>query len=132
LTNFAALGWYKLNLDESVLERWRDYRRGCLHLHSFRERVRINQELISAERVVEFRRLQAIEPRFSTFFEWVTALAFIYFAARAQVDINPRWWRWVWGRHRICEVNDAARCIDYSISTATTWIFSIHFPPKSL
>lgn len=68
------------------------YRTGLFtspHLHSFRERVRINGEFISQERVVEItERLQEIQSHFpiSTYFEWVTALAFTHFA-REQVDI---------------------------------------------
>lgn len=59
------------------------------HLHTFRERIRINGELISPEAVVDgTERLQAIAPDFpgTTFFEWVTAFAFDLLA-REQVEI---------------------------------------------
>lgn len=59
------------------------------HLHSFRERIRVNEELISKIHVVQgTSQLQALAPQFSqaTFFEWVTALAFDYFA-RQRVEI---------------------------------------------
>ena len=59
------------------------------HLHTFRERIRIDNQLISRERVIrETRHLQTLAKDFpeATFFEWVTALAFSYFAAE-KVDI---------------------------------------------
>ena len=78
-------------LVESII-RVAGYRTGLFtspHLHSFRERVRVNGTMISQPRVIEITtRLQEISAHFprSTFFEWVTALAFTQFA-RAQVDI---------------------------------------------
>ncbi len=68
------------------------YRTGLFtspHLHSFRERVRVNGAMISPQRVIEITtRLQEISAEFSlsTFFEWVTALAFEQFA-REKIDI---------------------------------------------
>lgn len=68
------------------------YRTGLFtspHLHSFRERVRVNGAMISPQRVIEITtRLQEISTQFpiSTFFEWITALAFENFA-REKVDI---------------------------------------------
>lgn len=59
------------------------------HLHTFRERIRFNGELISPETVVDTtERLQEIAPDFpgTTFFEWVTALAFDALA-REKVEI---------------------------------------------
>jgi len=62
------------------------YRTGLFtspHLHSFRERVRVNNIPISREELVAFtERLCALAADFpnATFFEWVTALAFLYFA----------------------------------------------------
>ncbi len=58
------------------------------HLVEFRERIRVNGEMISEERMADLtERIQAAslgsEP---TFFEATTALAFLYFA-EAQVDI---------------------------------------------
>ncbi len=62
------------------------YRTGLFtspHLHTFRERVRINFAPITQSALIEYtQRLRALEPDFpeATFFEWVTALAFVYFA----------------------------------------------------
>lgn len=62
------------------------YRTGLFtspHLHSFRERIRVNNRMIAAETVVRntsyLRALVADFPD-ATFFEWITALAFLYFA----------------------------------------------------
>lgn len=62
------------------------YRTGLFtspHLHSFRERVRLNGQPIPQDALIALtERLQALAPDFpkTTFFEWVTALAFLYFA----------------------------------------------------
>lgn len=58
------------------------------HLSDFRERIRINQEMISIRRVVGFtRRLRPlIEEIQSSFFEVTTAMAFWHFAEK-KVDI---------------------------------------------
>jgi dihydrofolate synthase/folylpolyglutamate synthase len=58
------------------------------HLHDFRERIKINGEMISEESVIDFtKRIQPqidlIEP---SFFEITVAMAFEYFA-KEQVDI---------------------------------------------
>lgn len=64
------------------------YRTGLFtspHLHSFRERVRLDNALIPETALLALtERLQALAPAFpdATFFEWVTALAFLYFAAQ--------------------------------------------------
>jgi len=54
------------------------------HIHSFRERVRIDDELISRNDVVKYMRhiLSTAESKQipATFFELVTALSFLYFA----------------------------------------------------
>lgn len=58
------------------------------HLHTFRERIRVNGDLISEQAVVDgIARLQAIQPEFpdAIVFEWITALAFDQFA-RAGVE----------------------------------------------
>lgn len=58
------------------------------HLHTFRERIRVGGELISEPEVVKgIARLQALQPEFpdAIVFEWITALAFDYFA-RAGVE----------------------------------------------
>lgn len=58
------------------------------HLHTFRERIRVNGELISEQAVVDgIARLRAIQPEFpnTIVFEWITALAFDYFA-RAGIE----------------------------------------------
>lgn len=59
------------------------------HLVDFRERIRINGEMVSEEFVVQFVETirQKMPPELSpTFFELTTALAFAYFA-KEQVDI---------------------------------------------
>lgn len=59
------------------------------HLVDFRERIRINGEMVSEEYVVQFVEMirQKMPPELSpTFFELTTALAFAYFA-KEQVDI---------------------------------------------
>ena len=58
------------------------------HLEDFRERIRINGEMISEQRVIDFvvnhrSKFEAIE---LSFFEWTVGLAFDYFATE-QVDI---------------------------------------------
>ncbi len=58
------------------------------HLVDFRERIRINGEMISEQRVIDFvvnhrSKFEAIE---LSFFEWTVGLAFDYFATE-QVDI---------------------------------------------
>lgn len=64
------------------------YRTGLFtspHLHSFRERVRLNGQLIPEDDLVALTgRLQAVAGDFgdATFFEWVTALGLLYFAAQ--------------------------------------------------
>ncbi len=78
-------------LIEKILRK-ASYRTGLFtspHLHSFRERVRVNGAYISPQRVVEITsRLQELAAHFphSTFFEWITALAFENFA-REKIDI---------------------------------------------
>ena len=51
------------------------------HLVTFRERIRVNGEMISEERVIRFveEERQFFEPLHPTFFELTTALAFKYF-----------------------------------------------------
>jgi dihydrofolate synthase/folylpolyglutamate synthase len=59
------------------------------HLHTFRERIRINGDMISKIHVAQGTALlQELAPQFpgSTFFEWVTALAFDALA-RQRVEI---------------------------------------------
>ncbi|GJL53278.1 MAG: bifunctional folylpolyglutamate synthase/dihydrofolate synthase [Nitrospirales bacterium] len=57
------------------------------HLVDFRERIQINQRLISEQRVVELtQQFQATIPASLTFFEFTTAMAFQYFADES-VDI---------------------------------------------
>lgn len=59
------------------------------HLHTFRERVVVNGELVSKLHVVQGTALlQSLAPDFpgATFFEWLTAFAFDYFA-RQRVEI---------------------------------------------
>lgn len=78
-------------LTESILHA-AGYRTGLYtspHLHSFRERIRVNGEMISQIHVVRgTTMLQSHAAVFSQakFFEWVTALAFDYFA-RQRVEI---------------------------------------------
>ena len=55
------------------------------HLHTFRERIRVANRMISEEEVVAYtRKLRKLSADFpdATFFEWVTALAFLHFAAQ--------------------------------------------------
>lgn len=72
---------------ESVL-RAAGYRTGLYtspHLHTFRERFRVNGELVTREQVIRgTEQLQqvAVEFPYATFFEWVTALGLAYFASQ--------------------------------------------------
>lgn len=59
------------------------------HLHTFRERMRVNNEFIAREQFAQL--VDEIEPHVAaveglTWFEIVTALAFLFFA-RAQIDV---------------------------------------------
>lgn len=78
-------------LIESILHA-AGYRTGLYtspHLHSFRERIRVNGEMISQMHVVlgtTMLQNHAAEFSQAKFFEWVTALAFDYFA-RQRVEI---------------------------------------------
>ncbi len=78
-------------LIERIL-RTAGYRTGLFtspHLHSFRERIRVSGEPITQEQVIQgTAQLQMVAPEFpgSTFFEWVTSLAFTFFAQQ-RVDI---------------------------------------------
>lgn len=58
------------------------------HLIDFRERIRVNGECISEERVIRFVEEERafFEPLQPSFFELTTALAFLYFAEQ-QIDI---------------------------------------------
>lgn len=58
------------------------------HLVDFRERIRVNRECISEERVIRFveKEKNFFEPLQPSFFELTTALAFLYFAEQ-NVDI---------------------------------------------
>ena len=58
------------------------------HLKDFRERIRVNGEMIPEQRVVDFvsQHKQMIEQRCLSFFELTTALAFLYFAEK-EVDV---------------------------------------------
>ena len=58
------------------------------HLKDFRERIRVNGEMIPEQRVVDFvsQHKQVIEQRCLSFFELTTALAFLYFAEK-EVDV---------------------------------------------
>lgn len=58
------------------------------HLVDFRERIRVNGELIPEQRVIDFvaRERAFFEPLHPSFFELTTALAFLYFA-ECQVDV---------------------------------------------
>ncbi len=58
------------------------------HLVDFRERIRVNGEMISEERVIDFVRNEKyfFEPLHPSFFELTTALAFLYFKEQ-QVDV---------------------------------------------
>ncbi|MEG1581219.1 MAG: Mur ligase family protein [Bacteroidaceae bacterium] len=59
------------------------------HLIDFRERIRINGEMISEEYVINFieKEKDFFEPLHPSFFELTTALAFQYFATQ-QVDVG--------------------------------------------
>lgn len=68
-----------------------DYKVGLYtspHLVDFRERIRVNRECISEERVIRFveKEKSFFEPLQPSFFELTTALAFLYFAEQ-NVDI---------------------------------------------
>ena len=58
------------------------------HLTDFRERIRVNGEMIPEQRVVDFVEQEHafFEPLYPSFFELTTALAFLYFAEK-QVDV---------------------------------------------
>ncbi len=58
------------------------------HLVDFRERMKVNGEVISEERVIDFveREHAFFEPLHPSFFELTTALAFLYFKEQ-QVDV---------------------------------------------
>lgn len=58
------------------------------HLVDFRERIRINGEMISEEKVIEFveNNKSFFEPLYPSFFELTTAMAFNYFAEQ-KVDV---------------------------------------------
>jgi len=58
------------------------------HLIDFRERIRVNGEMIPEQRVVDFVEQERpfFEPLHPSFFELTTALAFLYFAEQ-QVDV---------------------------------------------
>ncbi|MBQ0049984.1 MAG: bifunctional folylpolyglutamate synthase/dihydrofolate synthase [Bacteroidales bacterium] len=58
------------------------------HLIDFRERIRVNGEMISKERVIEFveKERTFFEPLHPSFFELATALAFLYFREQ-KVDV---------------------------------------------
>ncbi|NDV59643.1 folylpolyglutamate synthase/dihydrofolate synthase family protein [Bacteroides sp. 519] len=58
------------------------------HLVDFRERIRINGEMISEKYVIEFvhNHRAFFEPLYPSFFEITTAMAFLYFAEK-QVDV---------------------------------------------
>lgn len=58
------------------------------HLTDFRERIRVDGEMIPEQRVVDFveQERNFFEPLYPSFFELTTALAFLYFAEQ-QVDV---------------------------------------------
>lgn len=58
------------------------------HLVDFRERIRVNGEMISEQRVIDFveQERSFFEPLYPSFFELTTALAFLYFKEQ-QVDV---------------------------------------------
>lgn len=58
------------------------------HLVDFRERIRVNGEMISQQRVIDFveKERAFFEPLHPSFFELTTALAFLYFAEQ-KIDI---------------------------------------------
>lgn len=58
------------------------------HLVDFRERIRVNGEMISEERVIDFveKERSFFEPLYPSFFELTTALALLYFKEQ-KVDV---------------------------------------------
>lgn len=58
------------------------------HLVDFRERIRVNGEMISEQRVIDFveQERSFFEPLYPSFFELTTALAFLYFKEQ-NVDV---------------------------------------------
>lgn len=58
------------------------------HLVDFRERIRVNGEMIPQERVIDFVEQERVffEPLYPSFFELTTALAFKYFAEQ-EIDV---------------------------------------------
>lgn len=58
------------------------------HLIDFRERIRVNGEMISEQRVIDFveKERPFFEPLYPSFFELATALAFLYFKEQ-KVDV---------------------------------------------
>ena len=58
------------------------------HLEDFRERIRVNGEMISEQRVIDFveQERSFFESLSPSFFELTTALAFLYFAEQ-EVDV---------------------------------------------
>lgn len=58
------------------------------HLVDFRERIRVNGEMISEQRVIDFveQERDFFEPLYPSFFELSTALAFVYFKEQ-KVDV---------------------------------------------
>lgn len=58
------------------------------HLVDFRERIRVNGEMISEQRVIDFVEKERVffEPLYPSFFELTTALAFLYFKEQ-KVDV---------------------------------------------
>lgn len=58
------------------------------HLTDFRERIRVNGEMIPQQRVIDFVEQERafFEPLYPSFFELTTALAFLYFAEQ-EVDV---------------------------------------------
>ena len=58
------------------------------HLVDFRERIRVNGEMIPEQRVIDFVEQERafFEPLYPSFFELTTALAFLYFAEQ-EVDV---------------------------------------------
>ncbi len=58
------------------------------HLEDFRERIRVNGEMISEQRVIDFVEQERafFEPLYPSFFELTTALAFLYFAEQ-EIDV---------------------------------------------
>ena len=58
------------------------------HLEDFRERIRVNGEMIPEQRVIDFveQERSFFEPLYPSFFELTTALAFLYFSEQ-NVDV---------------------------------------------